>query len=132
MWMTLIFPFTQTSLVFTWGEIFFVYYYFEYIDLVVWLLHWKSLQLKFENIFFFVGFRVWKFDVSHCGVDDQKPFVDYYIPNVVQTYKVLMEHQPKWHDYFPHLLFLFPKTRLDLLEKVWFKKLKWVKMHCAF
>jgi hypothetical protein len=60
--------------------------------------------------------------VSHYGADDHKPFVNCYIPNVVQTYKVLMEHRPKWHDSFPHLLLLIPKTRLDLLERLWFKK----------
>jgi hypothetical protein len=89
--------------------------------------HWKSFAIKIWNYFFLCRFQQGlnkngKFDVSHYGADDHKPFVNCYIPNVVQTYKVLMEHRPKWHDSFPHLLLLIPKTRLDLLEKEWFMK----------
>ncbi len=54
------------------------------------------------------------------GMDDHRPPMNCYIPDVVHTYKVLMEHQTKWHDYLFHSLLFTPKTRLELLEKEWF------------
>jgi hypothetical protein len=91
------------------------------------MLHWKSFVIKIWKSFFLCRFQKglsknWKSDVNHYGTDDHKPPMKSYIPNVVHTHKVFMEHWLEWHDYLLHWLFLIPKTRLDLLEKEWFMK----------
>jgi hypothetical protein len=68
--------------------------------------------------------RNYKYTLEHCALEDFRPHVHCYLPDVVQAYKCLIEHMPMFDDGAHHPLFLGPKHKLNPnKDKIWFLKI---------
>jgi hypothetical protein len=56
--------------------------------------------------------KYWKFNVDHYVMKHHQPILNYYITNIVKTFKVMILHWPPFDDApLPHPLFLMPKVK---------------------
>jgi hypothetical protein len=84
-------------------EIFmFSYKMFGHFWFCVFLFHrYKQSQSKY-----------WKFDVDHYVMEHHWLIVNYYITNIIETFKVMILHWPPFDDApLPHPLFFMLKVK---------------------
>jgi hypothetical protein len=65
--------------------------------------------------FFFIDTskaKYWKFNVDHYVMEHHQPILNYYITNIIETFKVMILHWLPFDDApLPHPLFLMPKVK---------------------